>query len=195
MGWRPSRDGNATATAAAPPVPRPPTGPPRRGSTPSASRTSTGVAADRDGRDCLPTVFPPNQMRRAAGPGHRPHPCPPCPYRMDSAHMPRLTESSTDLTSRDGTAPALPRIPKGRQLTGEEAANFARRVIEHYTLHKTPIRGICRKTGRSYGAIHKLLAKHKVKMRPRGSERQPELQQGDTLTAVNTTDRPDPVLP
>ncbi|MFH9745123.1 helix-turn-helix domain-containing protein [Streptomyces anulatus] len=62
--------------------------------------------------------------------------------------------------------PGLRRIPKGKRLKGQSAAQFTRDVISAY---KTmPIRPICEATGRSYGAIYHLLVTNNVQLRPRG---------------------------
>ncbi|WTP99632.1 helix-turn-helix domain-containing protein [Streptomyces anulatus] len=58
------------------------------------------------------------------------------------------------------------RIPRGRNLTGAKAKRFTKDVIDAY--ETMSIRAICQQTGRSYGAIHRLLKINKVTMRPRG---------------------------
>jgi hypothetical protein len=63
----------------------------------------------------------------------------------------------------------LRRIEKGRHLKGEEAAQFAADVVRAYTV--ASIRRICDETGRSYGAIHRLLSTSGVAMRSRGYQR------------------------
>ncbi|MGW1158914.1 helix-turn-helix domain-containing protein [Streptomyces sp. NPDC002519] len=60
----------------------------------------------------------------------------------------------------------LRRIPKGQRLTGEAAVRFAADVINAYETKS--IRRICEETGRSYGAIHRLLTTSGVTMRPKG---------------------------
>ncbi|MFI0813838.1 helix-turn-helix domain-containing protein [Streptomyces echinatus] len=65
--------------------------------------------------------------------------------------------------------PRLRRIPKGRRLTGEDAKAFTADVIKAY--ETKPISIICDETGRSYGAIHRLLTTNGVRMRPRGGRR------------------------
>ncbi|MEU3975166.1 helix-turn-helix domain-containing protein [Streptomyces bacillaris] len=80
-------------------------------------------------------------------------------------------------SSSTSTGPGLQRIPKGKRLRGESAAQFTRDVI---TAYKTmPIRDICEATGRSYGAIHHLLATNDVAMRPRGFQPQSSADQAD----------------
>ncbi|GHH25770.1 helix-turn-helix domain-containing protein [Streptomyces rubradiris] len=59
-------------------------------------------------------------------------------------------------------------IPKGRRLTGQKRADFTKLVAEAYKT--TSIRGICEKTGRSYGAIHRTLVRGNVTLRPRGAK-------------------------
>jgi hypothetical protein len=68
--------------------------------------------------------------------------------------------------SLPSVGPGLRRIPKGRQLTGEKAKQFAEVVIKLYETQS--IRSICEKTGRSYGPIHRLLKTNGVTMRPKG---------------------------
>lgn len=66
-------------------------------------------------------------------------------------------------------SPGLRRIPKGQQLTGEEAERFTKDVIAAYKTQS--IRSICEETGRSYGAIHHLLKTNHITMRPKGYQR------------------------
>ncbi|MFD4592974.1 helix-turn-helix domain-containing protein [Streptomyces rubiginosohelvolus] len=74
-------------------------------------------------------------------------------------------ESADPSTS---TGHGLRRIPKGKRLTGEAAEQFTRDVISAYK--SMAIHEICEVTGRSYGAIHRLLVTNGVAMRPRGSQ-------------------------
>lgn len=59
-------------------------------------------------------------------------------------------------------------VGKWARLTGEARQNLASRVVEMYEDEELPIRAIVRETGRSYGAVHKILHDAGVKMRPRG---------------------------
>ena len=65
-----------------------------------------------------------------------------------------------------GGSLGLQRIKTGRRLTGEEASQFATDVVKAY--ETASIRRICEETGRSYGAIHRLLSSSGVTMRSRG---------------------------
>ncbi|MGC5264031.1 helix-turn-helix domain-containing protein [Streptomyces cyaneofuscatus] len=76
-------------------------------------------------------------------------------------------EEPTDSSTSAGSG--LRRIPKGRQLTGEDAERFTQDVIKAYKTRS--IRSICEETGRSYGAIHRLLRINNVTMRPKGYQR------------------------
>ncbi|MFF5019490.1 helix-turn-helix domain-containing protein [Streptomyces sp. NPDC001165] len=60
-------------------------------------------------------------------------------------------------------------IKKGWRLKGEEGMQFAADVVEAYKT--ASIRRICEETGRSYGAIHRLLSTSGATMRPRGYHR------------------------
>lgn len=61
----------------------------------------------------------------------------------------------------------LPQIPPGKRLKGGPADEFAAVVIARYkTDEKTSIRSIAEETGRSYGAIHDILAKAGVLRTP-----------------------------
>ncbi|MDX3275233.1 helix-turn-helix domain-containing protein [Streptomyces scabiei] len=71
----------------------------------------------------------------------------------------------------------MSRIPKGRRLTGEAAARFATDVIKAYKTKS--IRRICEETGRSYGAIHRLLTTSGVTMRPKGYQRKASASAAD----------------
>ncbi|WP_406004571.1 helix-turn-helix domain-containing protein [Streptomyces sp. NBC_00987] len=59
----------------------------------------------------------------------------------------------------------LPRIPKGKRLTGLAAEAFARDVERAYLVHRATIREICSATGRSHCTIHRILKLCNVKMR------------------------------
>lgn len=59
-------------------------------------------------------------------------------------------------------------VGKWARLTGEARQNLAVRVIGLYRDEELPIREIVRQTGRSYGAVHKILHDNGVQMRPRG---------------------------
>ncbi|WP_241691571.1 helix-turn-helix domain-containing protein [Streptomyces sp. GZWMJZ-114] len=69
---------------------------------------------------------------------------------------------------KNETPTDLPFIKRHQVLRGAEARDFAAAVV---TAYKTmSVRAIARKTGRSYGAIHRLLREHDVTMRPRGGD-------------------------
>lgn len=65
-----------------------------------------------------------------------------------------------------GGSLGLRRIKKGRRLKGEEGRQFATDVVKAYEI--ASIRRICKETGRSYGAIYRLLSASGVTMRSRG---------------------------
>ncbi|WP_051791914.1 helix-turn-helix domain-containing protein [Streptomyces sp. NRRL F-5527] len=67
----------------------------------------------------------------------------------------------------------LPKIKRRRHLTGEEAATFSKQVVDAYA--RMSIRAICEETGRSYGAIHRVLHGAGVTFRPRGYQHPPAL--------------------
>ncbi|MFE6412207.1 helix-turn-helix domain-containing protein [Streptomyces sp. NPDC057837] len=81
------------------------------------------------------------------------------------------TASSTNADS------SLRRIEKGRRLTGESAKQFTVDVIKAYETRS--IRSICTETGRSYGAIHRLLTTNGVTMRPKGYQRKTSTSPAD----------------
>jgi hypothetical protein len=61
------------------------------------------------------------------------------------------------------------RIPRRKKLAGDERAAFSAEVAELYA-GGASIAGIAAETGRSYGAIHRLLREHPdVQIRPTGS--------------------------
>lgn len=90
---------------------------------------------------------------------------------------------STATTAAPSTDPStsadlgLRRIPKGRRLTGEAAVRFTEDVIKAYKTKS--IRSICEETGRSYGAIHRLLTTSGVTMRPKGYQRKASASSAD----------------
>jgi hypothetical protein len=62
----------------------------------------------------------------------------------------------------------LPFVSKHQRLTPEERQDFADRVIKAYR-EGASIRALMRESGRSYGAIHRILAETPgVRMRSRG---------------------------
>ncbi|HZC73243.1 MAG TPA: helix-turn-helix domain-containing protein [Jatrophihabitans sp.] len=58
-------------------------------------------------------------------------------------------------------------IRKGARLVGAEREKFQKKIVSMYN-KKTPIRDIADQTGRSYGAIHRMLSEAGVTFRPRG---------------------------
>lgn len=60
-------------------------------------------------------------------------------------------------------------IKKGARLVGAEREKFQKKIVGMYN-KKTPIRAIAEQTGRSYGAIHRLLGEAGVTMRSRGGD-------------------------
>lgn len=86
-------------------------------------------------------------------------------------HTPTTATLPTDRQAGPSTSagPALCRIAKGRRLTGQDALRFTADAIETYKSRS--IHSICEETGRSYGAIHRLLTTSGVTMRPRGYQR------------------------
>jgi hypothetical protein len=66
---------------------------------------------------------------------------------------------------------------KGQTITGDARKILAANVKYMYVNEKLAIRAICAKTGRSYGAIHRMLREEKVSFRPVGwtsrGQRQP----------------------
>ncbi|MDQ0765576.1 helix-turn-helix domain-containing protein [Streptomyces canus] len=65
----------------------------------------------------------------------------------------------------------LPKIKRRTQLTGEEAVTFSKQVVDAYA--RMSIRAICEETGRSYGAIYRVLQGAGVTFRPRGYQHPP----------------------
>ncbi|MDN3260817.1 helix-turn-helix domain-containing protein [Streptomyces sp. CSDS2] len=84
---------------------------------------------------------------------------------MDEINSPPQQASNPAPLADDGFD--LARVKKGRQLKGPELAKFSAWVVSQY--ETTSIRGICRKTGRSYGEIREILMANGVTLRPRGS--------------------------
>ncbi|MEU3147011.1 helix-turn-helix domain-containing protein [Streptomyces sp. NPDC086080] len=76
------------------------------------------------------------------------------------------------------TSAGLRRIPKGQRITGKDAALFTAAVIKAYKTKS--IRSICEETGRSYGAIHRLLTTNGVTMRSRGYQHTTSASSADT---------------
>lgn len=60
-------------------------------------------------------------------------------------------------------------LPKWARLTGDARSDFERECVALYVEQELSIREIVRRTGRSYGAVHKLLTDAGVPMRPRGN--------------------------
>jgi hypothetical protein len=61
----------------------------------------------------------------------------------------------------------IPRIPKGKRLTGTAAEEFDEKIEKAYD-RGASIRFIIDESGRSFGAIHRALSRRGVTMRPRG---------------------------
>ncbi|MEU5083017.1 MULTISPECIES: helix-turn-helix domain-containing protein [Streptomyces] len=80
---------------------------------------------------------------------------------------PTTQQTAGPAGSTDGGYGPFP-IQKGRRLTGQELADFTELVVAAYKT--TSIRGICKKTGRSYGAIHRTLVRGNVTLRPRAAK-------------------------
>ncbi|MER6445307.1 helix-turn-helix domain-containing protein [Streptomyces venezuelae] len=83
------------------------------------------------------------------------------------------TRGSTTLDgSRPDTEPSfpgrLPLVKKGARFSEQEADDFLHKVVAAYETPGYSIRRICNETGRSYGAIHRLLCVARVAMRPQG---------------------------
>ncbi|GAA1192832.1 hypothetical protein GCM10009654_57630 [Streptomyces hebeiensis] len=64
----------------------------------------------------------------------------------------------------------LPVIPYGKHLSPSETEALLRKVIPLYQAGAS-IRQIAKKTGRSYGGMHRMLSEAGVKMRGRGGGR------------------------
>lgn len=58
---------------------------------------------------------------------------------------------------------------KWARLSGEERTAFRTRCAELYEQGGLSVREIVSQTGRSYGAVHKMLREAQVRMRPRGN--------------------------
>ena len=61
---------------------------------------------------------------------------------------------------------SLPKIKPGTRLKDTRAADFSQLVVAAYAT--LSIRAICEETGRSYGAIHRILRRAEVTFRKRG---------------------------
>ncbi|MER6125947.1 helix-turn-helix domain-containing protein [Streptomyces sp. NPDC001795] len=61
---------------------------------------------------------------------------------------------------------SLPKIKPGTRLKGTRAAEFSQQVVAAYAT--LSIRAICEETGRSYGAIYRILRRAEVTFRKRG---------------------------
>ncbi|MGW1895407.1 helix-turn-helix domain-containing protein [Streptomyces sp. NPDC002004] len=88
-----------------------------------------------------------------------------------------MNVTSHEQTPQAGTDAAtaqnleLPRIPKGKQLRGEDAERFADKVEDAYVVRGATIRSICAASGRSYGTIQRILSDRGVAMRSKGRRR------------------------
>lgn len=60
-------------------------------------------------------------------------------------------------------------VKKWARIAGEDRVAFQEEVVEMYVQEELSLRQIVERTGRSYGAVHKLLRDAKVTMRPRGN--------------------------
>lgn len=67
------------------------------------------------------------------------------------------------------------RIKKGARLTGDARAMLRGDVVFRYVALKRPIRRVAAETGRSYGAVHGLLAEAGV-LRSKGGKPRQERQ-------------------
>jgi hypothetical protein len=79
---------------------------------------------------------------------------------------PTTQQTGNPIAPTDGGYGPFP-IEKGRRLTGQSLAKFSEWVVAEYKI--TTIRGICDKTGRSYGAIHRILVNSGVTRRTKGA--------------------------
>jgi hypothetical protein len=86
------------------------------------------------------------------------------------------TDEPVDPSTDEGLG--LRRIAKSRRLTGEDAAKFAAQVVLAYSTKS--IRTISRETGRSYGAIHRVLKNSGITMRSRGFKHEAPASAADT---------------
>jgi predicted transcriptional regulator len=66
--------------------------------------------------------------------------------------------------------PPLPVIPHRSRLTGPDRVTFARAAAARYR-GGASIRQLAEESGRSYGAVHRLLSTSGVKFRRRGGSR------------------------
>ncbi|OEV09287.1 helix-turn-helix domain-containing protein [Streptomyces nanshensis] len=62
----------------------------------------------------------------------------------------------------------LPHVPPRTPLTGTQREQFSQKVVTAYCERRYSIREISEETGRSYGAIHRLLKDAGVELRGRG---------------------------
>ncbi|MEV7157071.1 helix-turn-helix domain-containing protein [Streptomyces misionensis] len=88
-----------------------------------------------------------------------------------------VSQPPDEQTASSTNAVGLRRIEKGRRLIGESAKQFTADVIKAYETKS--IRSICEETGRSYGAIHRLLTTNGVTMRPKGYRRKTSTSPAD----------------
>ncbi|MFE2034287.1 helix-turn-helix domain-containing protein [Streptomyces scopuliridis] len=65
----------------------------------------------------------------------------------------------------------LPKVPRRKRLVGPELEAFASQVVAKYRRPNVSIRQICAETGRSYGAIHRILVDAGVTLRKHGGVR------------------------
>lgn len=67
---------------------------------------------------------------------------------------------------------ALPVLPKGKRLTGTERTDLIRALTTRY-VKGTSIRELAAQTGRSYGAVHRMLTESGTPLRGRGGAHTP----------------------
>ncbi|MFK0047863.1 helix-turn-helix domain-containing protein [Streptomyces sp. NPDC090741] len=90
---------------------------------------------------------------------------------MSVTRSPRPARASRAAAKPSHTEPklSLPRIPKGKRLTGDARTAFVRAVVAAYMDERQgSIRQITQETGRAYGTIHRLLTDANVPLRGRG---------------------------
>jgi transposase len=61
------------------------------------------------------------------------------------------------------------RLDKWTRLYGSDRTDFRDLCVELYERDALSVRQISKRTGRSYGAVHKMLREAGVQMRPRGN--------------------------
>lgn len=61
------------------------------------------------------------------------------------------------------------RLSKWARLHGAERTDFREQCVDMYEREQLSVRKIVQRTGRSYGAVHKMLVEAGVQMRPRGN--------------------------